>query len=316
MDFIGTGKRLQQGDIGKAAREIGIETAVLLSFLEVEAAGRGFDNSNRPKMLFEPHIFYRQLKGKPLKQQNAVAMGLAYKKWKSGNYPHESYTRMNAAYSLAGSSALMSGSFGLSQIMGFNHIDAGHSNVEDFVKTAMQGEFEQLIQMVTLLKSWNMVDILTNRDFTNSESWRPAAKKWNGGGYAKHGYHIRLANAYIKHSSGTTVTHVKLTVSSVLKIGSKGEAVRTLQSDLVTLGYPLEIDGRFGDGTKFYVATFQRQYNLDNDGFAGPKTLAAIKTALSEQTVDKSPEFPVFDKEPTTGLIAIIKVILSWFVKK
>lgn len=51
MDFVGTGRRLAQGDVGAAARELGVETAVLLAFLEVEARGRGFDSKNRPKML-------------------------------------------------------------------------------------------------------------------------------------------------------------------------------------------------------------------------------------------------------------------------
>ena len=51
MNFVGTGRRLAQGDVGDAARVLGIETAVLLAFLEVEAAGRGFGSKNRPKML-------------------------------------------------------------------------------------------------------------------------------------------------------------------------------------------------------------------------------------------------------------------------
>ena len=59
MDFVGSGRRLAQGDVGDAARALGIETAVLLAFLEVEAAGRGFDSKNRPKMLLETHVLYR-----------------------------------------------------------------------------------------------------------------------------------------------------------------------------------------------------------------------------------------------------------------
>jgi hypothetical protein len=51
VDFLGTGRRFAAGDLGHAARRLGVETAVLLAFLEVEAAGRGFDGRNRPKML-------------------------------------------------------------------------------------------------------------------------------------------------------------------------------------------------------------------------------------------------------------------------
>lgn len=61
MNFVGTGRRLAQGDIGAAARKVNLPTAVILAILEKEASGRGFDSKNRPKMLFEPHVFSREL---------------------------------------------------------------------------------------------------------------------------------------------------------------------------------------------------------------------------------------------------------------
>jgi len=95
MNFVGTGRRLAQGDVGDAARVLGIETAALLAFLEVEAAGRGFDSKIRPKMLFEPHVAYRKTAG-PVRDC-LVNAGLAYAKWKPGAYPEHSYPRLDAA---------------------------------------------------------------------------------------------------------------------------------------------------------------------------------------------------------------------------
>ena len=315
MNFVGTGWRLQSGDVGRAAKRIGIETAVLLSFLEVEAAGRGFDNQNRVKMLFEPHIFWRNLKG-PLRQK-AVEMGLAYQRWKPGSYPRDSYPRLEAAISLDAKAAYLSASYGLGQIMGFNYKDAGHLSVLEFVKSAQHSECRQLIQLVTLMKSWGMASMLKpGKDYTNPDNWRSAAKRYNGSGYAKHGYHIKLAKAYEKHSGW--VPSLVSEVSTVLKIGSKSEAVRNLQSDLQTLGYEfhlgvLGVDGRFGPETKKHVELFQMKHGLTVDGWAGEKTLAKIETELKQLKVDKFHDMPVFNKK--AGWLDLILSVVRGFFK-
>ena len=312
MKVVGTGKRLRSGDVGKAAKHIGIETAVLLSFLEVEAANRGFDNQNRVKMLFEPHIFWRKLSGTLRKK--AVEMGLAYQRWKPGAYPRDSYPRLKSAISLNAVAAYLSASYGLGQIMGFNYKAAGHSSAQELFETAQQGEYEQLVQLVTLMKSWGMASMLKpGKDFTNPDTWRTAAKKYNGGGYAKHGYHIKMANAYKKHS-GLFPSEVK-TVSNVLKYGNKSEAVRNLQSDLQTLGYEFRngIDGRFGPETERNVKSFQQRHGLTIDGWAGDNTLAKIETELEQLKVDKSPELPVFDKK--AGWLDLILAIIGGIFK-
>ena len=311
MNFQGTGKRLSSGDVGKAAKQIGIETAVLLAFLEVEAAGRGFDNQNRVKILPEAHIFYRNLKG--ALRSSAVSMGIAYAKWKPGAYNFNKYERFKAMINLNAVAAYLSASYGLGQIMGFNHKAAGHSTAQQMFETAQQGEYEQLVQLVTLMKSWGMASMLSNGDFTNPNAWRKAAKKYNGGGYAKHGYHIKMARAYVKHSG--RVQSVVNTVSSVLKIGSKSEAVRNLQTDLQSLGYVFEsgVDGRFGPETELHVKTFQDKNSLIVDGWAGEKTLAKISEAVQQLKVDKSPEPPVFDKKG--GWVALITAILQGLFK-
>jgi len=47
--------------------------------MEVEAAGSGFDSRGRPKMLFEPHVFYRNLPASM--RGEAERQGLASAKW-------------------------------------------------------------------------------------------------------------------------------------------------------------------------------------------------------------------------------------------
>lgn len=298
MDFIGTGKRLAQGDIGEAARWLGVPTAALLAFIEVETAGRGFDAQNRPKMLFEPHVFYREI-GKGAKAgilDKAIAAGLAYKSWGAKPYPKDSYPRLKQAYDLMPDRALRSASWGLGQILGDKHQICGHASEEAFVRANMQGEREQLLCMTALMIAWGIPKMLAGKDLTKAASWAPVAAKWNGSGYAKHNYHGRIAAAFVKHSAGEEMV-TPIAPTALLQRGMRGEAVRNLQNDLAALGYEFKkgIDGRFGDETDTRVRRFQIDSGLTPDGKVGPATLRAIAAALAkapEVVQPPAPEFP------------------------
>lgn len=62
----------------------------------------------------------------------------------------------------------------------------------------------------------------------------------------------------------------------VLRQGSKGPAVQTMQQRLVDLGYAIGVDGNFGPGTHGAVVDFQGKKGLSNDGACGPATWAAL----------------------------------------
>lgn len=63
----------------------------------------------------------------------------------------------------------------------------------------------------------------------------------------------------------------------MLKLGSNGAAVRTLQALLKADGARITVDGWFGPATLAAVRDAQRRYGLVIDGIAGPKTLAALQ---------------------------------------
>ena len=317
MDFIGTGRRLAQGDVGDAARAIGIETAVLLAFLEVEAAGRGFDRQNRPKMLFEPHVFWRNLAG--ALRDKAAALGLAYKAWKR-NYPADSYPRLSKAIGIARESAFRSGSYGLPQILGENHKAAGFASAEQMFSTMKQGEREQLLAMVALLKSWGLAKHLTGKDFSQPESWWPAVERYNGKSFRANGYDAKCAAAYVKHTKGQPMTlpvETPMTkdeaMDAILKHGMKGEAVRNLQADLQALGFKFlkGVDGRFGDETEANVRLFQSGAGLTIDGKVGDKTRKAIAARLAALDEDLSPPGPDWSRSTLHPLLAALLAILK-----
>lgn len=315
MSYIGTGRRLAQGDVGDAARALGIETAVLLAFLEVEAAGRGFDSKNRPKMLFEPHVFWRNLAG--ALRDKAARAGLAYAKWKPGAYPKDSYPRLDAAIKISREPAFRSGSYGLPQILGENHKAAGFGSAEAMFSAMKQGEREQLLAMVALLSDWGLASALRGKDFSKPESWVPAVKRYNGPGYAANNYHTKAAAAYVKHAKNIDAAtgqpfppkEVPPTGIIVLVKGTKGEAVRNLQADLQALGYPFlkGVDGRFGDETEANVRLFQANTGITIDGKAGGQTLKAITAALAAQDGDKSPPLP---DHPGPGGLPVWPIVL------
>lgn len=83
----------------------------------------------------------------------------------------------------------------------------------------------------------------------------------------------------------TVVNTVKDKVNSCLKVGSRGEAVRVLQTNLNSLGYNCgTADGIFGGGTQRAVIAFQRAYGLTQDGKVGINTQAKINQALVAKT--------------------------------
>ena len=62
-----------------------------------------------------------------------------------------------------------------------------------------------------------------------------------------------------------------------LRRGSKGEAVKTLQTKLAAQGInPGPVDGVFGPKTEEAVRRFQERQSLGIDGIVGPKTRSAL----------------------------------------
>lgn len=92
---------------------------------------------------------------------------------------------------------------------------------------------------------------------------------------------------------------------TTLRQGSKGDAVKTLQNALLTLGYALPrygADGSFGAETLAALRQFQTDKGLSVDGVCGEKTQAAITAALASL---EPPDEPAAPDESTNRLFIV-----------
>lgn len=192
QSFKGKAKRLDAWDFGVIGRRLNLTEDMVRAVVEVEASGSGFDGLGRPKILFEPHVFFRNLGER--KRALAVNQGLAYRRWGERPYPKDSYPRLIAAMQIDRPAALRSASWGLGQILGENHKTVGYASAEEMVADLLDDEEKHLEQMMRFIEAESIDDDL------RALRWDVFARVYNGPGYARHGYHTKLAAAYAKWS--------------------------------------------------------------------------------------------------------------------
>ena len=83
------------------------------------------------------------------------------------------------------------------------------------------------------------------------------------------------ATATPKPSSSSSQT---VPTDTVLKYGSRGDAVKAMQQRLVELGYLAAADGIYGTKTYNAVVAFQKRNSLTSDGIAGKMTLSRLNS--------------------------------------
>ncbi|WP_246683437.1 N-acetylmuramidase family protein [Mesorhizobium sp. B2-1-3A] len=190
--FKGAAVRLDDLALPKLGAKIGVGEDEIHAFLDVETRGHGFDSQGRPIILFEPHVFYRNLAGAARAQ--AVAQGLAYPKWGEQPYPKDSYPRLKSACAIDETAALKSASWGLGQVLGENFEAAGFLTPQAMVEAMMESEELQLEAAVNFIQANHLDGALRSHD------WAAFAKGYNGAAYKKNGYDTKLADAFRKWS--------------------------------------------------------------------------------------------------------------------
>jgi hypothetical protein len=243
----------------KAAAEIGCEIAAIQAVAEVESRGDGFLPDNRPKILFERHIFSRETGRKFDSKYPDISSK------KTGGYLGGSreYDRLEKAFNLDAEAALKSASWGRFQIMGFNYRACGFKSVEQFVDAAKASEDQHLMAFVGFVKENHLDDELRRKD------WAKFARGYNGPAYQKNQYDIKMAQAYKKYKTMKPEDNIFRVTD-----------VRSIQMALVKLGFdPGVIDGLWGKNSSQAVREFQLAYHLPPTGGREKEVMTALQGA-------------------------------------
>jgi hypothetical protein len=253
--------------VREKAAEFNVPAGNLAAMVEVESAGLVFATVNgepRPLILFEPHVFYRRLKGE--ERDRAVAAGLAYPSQGKKPYPKtqdERWGQVETAALISSEEAYQSTSYGVGQVMGYHWKALGYESLQAFLDTMFSGVGGQIDAMLRYCHANHLMDELRDG------RWLALARGYNGPKFAKsYGAKLeRKARQFGGSAAGT---------DGMLRLGSKGARVRELQALLNRAGARVKVDGDFGPATRDALKVFQLKAGLRADGVYGPKTEAAL----------------------------------------
>jgi len=196
-------KFLSEEDLQKFADLYNLELAVVKAVNEVESNGKGFLLDGRPRILFEGHVFWRQLKSRGESPEALISersKNVLYASWTKKHYEggRQEYDRLEKAAGLSDADAVhdaayASASWGAFQIMGFHYKSLGYSSVDAFVSEMYTHERAHLEAFGLFCKVNNLMRHL------KSKNWALFARGYNGPGYKKNKYHTKLEAAYTKY---------------------------------------------------------------------------------------------------------------------
>ncbi|UZO81748.1 N-acetylmuramidase family protein [Aquimarina sp. ERC-38] len=204
-------KFLSEQDIQDFAGQSGLELAMVKAVNEVESRGKGFLLYGRPVILFEGHVFWRELEKRGVNPAQYVSQHTAdvlYKTWKRTHYRGGAgeYDRLEKASGISDlpvfhDAAYCSSSWGAFQIMGFHYKHLGYASVDHFVSEMYQHEREHLKAFGKFIEKTSFKGKkLIN--WIKEKNWARFAEGYNGPGYKKNKYDLKLKNAYVKYSNG------------------------------------------------------------------------------------------------------------------
>ncbi|WP_281989170.1 N-acetylmuramidase family protein [Aquimarina aggregata] len=202
-------KFLSEKDVKDFANQFGLEIAMVKAVNEIESRGKGFLVYGRPVILFEGHIFWRELKSKGINPEKYVSnrtKDVLYKKWTRSHYRGGAgeYDRLEKAAGISDlpafhEAAYSAASWGAFQIMGFHYENLGYASIDHFVSEMYEHEREHLKAFGKFVEntSFKGKKLL---DWIKEKNWAKFAEGYNGPGYKKNKYDTKLEKAYQKYS--------------------------------------------------------------------------------------------------------------------
>ena len=202
-------KRLTEQDFIDFAKENKLELAVVKAVTDVESNGKGYLRDGRPVILFEGHVFWKQLQERGIDPKRFSAnrhRNILYKSWTKEHYMGKKgeYTRLEKAAGMSDlpgvhDAAYCAASWGAFQIMGYHYKKLGYESVDQFASEMYGHEREHLKafgRFISLKKSSGKLLI----DWLREKNWDQFALGYNGSGYKKNKYHTKLEKSYQNHN--------------------------------------------------------------------------------------------------------------------
>lgn len=186
--------KITMEDWGRISKSLGVSVAILRAIHDVETSGASYFPQGYPALLFEAHVFYRELKALGFDVSELILdhPGIISKTWRRDLYQGgvKEVTRINEAFQISPEASLRSASWGAFQIMGFHCGDIGPF---EFYRKMWESETGQLELLARFLRSQGLIPALKSLNF------REIARRYNGAGYESGKYHIKLQKAYEKY---------------------------------------------------------------------------------------------------------------------
>jgi hypothetical protein len=187
---------LTRDNFVEVAAMLGCEVEAIQAVVQVESGSAGaFASNGRPIILFEPHIFSRRTN----RAYDTSHPNISYRSWDASKYPRTQdarWAQLREAYGLDEQNAIASASYGLFQIMGFNHNACGFPDPKSFVADMCRGQAQQLKAFALFVRSNNLADELVRKD------WEGFAAGYNGQGQVER-YGRLMREAYERLKAGS-----------------------------------------------------------------------------------------------------------------
>lgn len=173
------------------AEKLGCSVADIHAIKEVESSKHGKDGflpTGEPIILFERHIFRRYTDGR---FDHIPDLSNPIPSYKDGSYGKvsEQHAKLARACELDRTVALMSCSWGMFQIMGFNFPHCGFATVQAMVNAMYKGPGEHLKAFANYIIDVGLDDEL------REQRYDAFFRKYNGPDYVRTGYAAKFAEA-------------------------------------------------------------------------------------------------------------------------
>jgi hypothetical protein len=182
-------------DFDTVAAELGVSHKLIRAVRKVEAPRGPFDDEGRPSVLYERHVANRSTV--PPGRFSTSHPDIFGPPYGAGGYGPFSvqYDRLAAACALDPDAAFKACSWGAFQVLGENATGLGYASAFDMALELTVSEAAHLDSFVRFVKANSLIDELRQCRPGDPESCIPFVSRYNGPGFRRFNYHVKLAEA-------------------------------------------------------------------------------------------------------------------------